>query len=379
MIFQPDGPGFAELAAGIDLAHQCVRHGGCACLTAQIAVDTGPEGCLREHKRRTAGEHQNHVFVSLTNLRNQGVLGLGQIHVGSVHAFGFQDFVQTYAQQNYIGPLRQSYGFCNQFAVRFGLIAVKALGKACDIQPRARDAVQQMLHLCGIDQTGACALIPGGGGKITDEGHFRSRLQRQNAVVFQKDDGTGGTFLCQRVMGFPVKGFGLILHRVHGGQDHTQQFPNPFIDKGFGDPAFPDCPDKAHGAIRAGGGHHKIGACPDTFHMVVVAAPVRHHEAVKAPLPAQDFRQQMVVFVGVFAIDHVVAGHDGFGFALRHSDLKACQVDFTKGPFVHHGVHGHTPQFLGIHREMLGAGGDAVFLDAPDIGGSHFAGQIGIF
>ena len=86
----------------------------------------------------------------------------------------------------------------------------------------------------------------------------------------------------------------------------------------------------------------------------------------------------MGVFVGVSAVYHVVAGHDGFGLALGDGHFKGSQVDFPKGPLVHHGIHAHPPQLLGVDGKVLGAGGNTVCLDAPDVGRAHFSRQIGV-
>ena len=84
----------------------------------------------------------------------------------------------------------------------------------------------------------------------------------------------------------------------------------------------------------------------------------------------------MGIFVGVGAVDQIVAGHDGFGCGFFHHDLKAGQVDLPQGAFVQHGVRRHAAQLLAVDGEVLGAGGDAFALDAPHIGGCHFARKV---
>ena len=86
----------------------------------------------------------------------------------------------------------------------------------------------------------------------------------------------------------------------------------------------------------------------------------------------------MGVLVGVGAVDQVVGRHDGLGLSLFDHHLKARQVDLPEGALVQDGIRGHAPQLLAVGRKVLGAGGNAVFLDAPNVGGSHFAGQIGV-
>ena len=113
--------------------------------------------------------------------------------------------------------------------------------------------------------------------------------------------------------------------------------------------------------------------------MVIISAPVGDHKAVKAPFGAEDFFQQVGVFIGVNAVNHIVGRHDGLGMSFLHGNLKAGEVDFPQGTLVHHGAHGHAAQLLGVDSEVLRAGGNAICLNAPDVGSRHFTGQIGVF
>ena len=180
-------------------------------------------------------------------------------------------------------------------------------------------------------------------------------------------------------MGILVKGFGCLLHGFICGDKNSEQLFQPFIQICLGNPPFLDGVHKANGGVRAGGGHYQIGAVLYTQSMVIVSAPVGNHEAVEAPVIPEYLLQEMGILVGIGAVDLVVAGHDGSGLALFYGDLKAGKVDFPQRALVHHAVHGHPPQLLRIDGKMLGAGGDAVFLNAPDIGGGHFTGKIGVF
>ena len=61
-----------------------------------------------------------------------------------------------------------------------------------------------------------------------------------------------------------------------------------------------------------------------------------------------------------------------------HRDLKPGEINFPQGALVHDGVRRHPPQLLGVSSKVLGTGGHAVLLDAPDIAGRHFTCQIGV-
>ena len=111
----------------------------------------------------------------------------------------------------------------------------------------------------------------------------------------------------------------------------------------------------------------------------VGAAPIGDDHAVEAPFVAQDLLQQMLVFVGVDAVDLVVGGHDAHRLGLAHGDFKTGQIQFAHGTFVHHGVAGLAAQLLTVDREMLRACGDAVALDAANEAGGHTAGDDRIF
>ena len=84
----------------------------------------------------------------------------------------------------------------------------------------------------------------------------------------------------------------------------------------------------------------------------------------------------MGIFVGVGAVDQIVARHDGFGCGFFHHDLKAGQVDLPQGAFVQHRVRRHAAQLLAVDGEVLGAGGDAVGLDALHIACGHLARKV---
>ena len=177
-------------------------------------------------------------------------------------------------------------------------------------------------------------------------------------------------------MGFPVKfpGMGGFCR----GQHHGKQLPQPRIQVGLRGLSFFYRFHKTNGGIQAGVGHFQGGACPDTCGVVIAAAPVGHDEAAESPVLAQDILEQVGVFVGVGAVYRVIAGHDGFWMPLFYGDLKGGKVDLPQGALVHHGVRRQPPGLLGVDGKVLRAGGGAVFLNAPDIGGGHFACQVGI-
>ena len=113
-------------------------------------------------------------------------------------------------------------------------------------------------------------------------------------------------------------------------------------------------------------------------HPVVAPSPVGDQKAVEAPLVHQDLPEQVPVLTGVGTVDLVVGGHEAPGPPLLHRDLETGEVELPQGALVHHTVRVHAQGLLAVDGEVLGAGGDAVGLDAPDIGRRQLAGQVGV-
>ena len=112
--------------------------------------------------------------------------------------------------------------------------------------------------------------------------------------------------------------------------------------------------------------------------MVVGAAPVGNDSTIEAPLLAQDIHQKMMVFVGVGVVHLIIRRHDGFGAGFLYHDLEGGEVQLPQGALVQHRVACHAAQFLTVGGKVLGTGCHTVCLNAPDIGGCHFAGEVGV-
>ena len=181
------------------------------------------------------------------------------------------------------------------------------------------------------------------------------------------------------MVGVGIELAGCGVHRRLGGEHQLQQLLQPGVHVCFGDLAglhrFHQLPD----GVPAGGGHFQRRAVLYAEGVVVAAAPVGDHCAVKAPVPAQDIHEQVGVLVGVGAVDKVIGGHDGLRLRFLDHHLEAGQVNFPQGALVHDGIRGHAAQLLTVHRKVLGTGGNAVFLDAADVGRSHLTGKVGVF
>ena len=372
-------PGLCQLTAGVLRAgehlDQCARTG----LTAQATVDQrlavlDPIA----FQRGACTQQHHHVGVCRRHSCQQFQLVLCQLHVGAVDALALLDLVQTHAQQHHVGVLCQPHRLGFQCLIGLAL-PVKALGVADAVQAALGKAVQKGIHLDGVDGAGACTLIAGRLGKVADDRHLFPFCKGQQAVfVLQQHDALGSSPACQCVVGVGIELAGCGVHRRLGGEHQFQQLLQPGVHVRFGDLAglhrFHQLPD----GVPAGGGHFQRRAVLYAEGVVVAAAPVGDHCAVKAPVPAQDIHEQVGVLVGVGAVDKVIGGHDGLRLRFLDHHLETGQVNFPQGALVHDGIRGHAAQLLTVHGKVLGAGGNAVFLDAADVGRRHLTGKVGI-
>ena len=178
------------------------------------------------------------------------------------------------------------------------------------------------------------------------------------------------------MVGVGVKAEAVVFHGGVGVQYQRQQLVQAGVHIRFGNfTGLDSLQQLAHG-VSAGGGHFQRRTVLYAQRVVIAAAPVGHDSAVEAPVPAQDVLQKVGVLVGVGAVDEVVAGHNGLGVRLFDDDFKAGQVEFPQGSLVDDGVRRHAAQLLAVDGEVLGAGGDAVGLDAAHVGRGQLAGEV---
>ena len=82
-------------------------------------------------------------------------------------------------------------------------------------------------------------------------------------------------------------------------------------------------PNQRPGGVVSGGGHFQIGSGGGALYGIVGAAPVGDYDPVESPFAAQDILEKVAVFVGVNAVDLIVAAHDGMGAALFDCDFES--------------------------------------------------------
>ena len=109
------------------------------------------------------------------------------------------------------------------------------------------------------------------------------------------------------------------------------------------------------------------------------ADPVGHHDALIAPVIAQNLGEQVVVAHRELAVDFVVRCHDGPGIALAHGNFEATQIDFTCGTLADTLVHASAVGLLRVDGEVLGGDACALALHTVDVGGSNLTRQQRVF
>ena len=95
--------------------------------------------------------------------------------------------------------------------------------------------------------------------------------------------------------------------------------------------------------------------------------PVRHDQAVVAPLVVQDGAQQRA-FRHRRPVDPVVGGHHRPGTRLAHDGLERRQVELAQRPLVDPDVHGHPLGLRVVADEVLDGGTDPLALQAAHVG-----------
>ena len=109
------------------------------------------------------------------------------------------------------------------------------------------------------------------------------------------------------------------------------------------------------------------------------AVPVGHHEAVEAPLVAQDLGEEPPVVGGVLAGDLVVRAHDAPGAPVLDRSLERPEVQLAQRAFVDVDVDGHPLDLGVVGDEVLDGHGHVVCLDPAHPGGRERAGELGVF
>ena len=131
--------------------------------------------------------------------------------------------------------------------------------------------------------------------------------------------------------------------------------------------------------LRLGSRHQQVVACLHLLHRIRPRKPVRHHNALEAPLITQHVLQQPGAFRGIGSVDSVVGSHDRPRTAFLDGDLETLQVQLAQRTLADLHVDGVAVPFMVVGRVMLGRRAHLLRLDSADHGGGHLAGNQRIF
>ena len=247
------------------------------------------------------------------------------------------------------------------------------------------DRVEQGVDLRGVDGGAAGALVARGLSEVADEGDLGGGGKRKQGretlggrVVLQQDAALRRGLAREGVVGVDVEGRDGVLDRLARGEHELDGLVGALVDVRLGDAPLADGRHELADGREAGGWHLEGGAGDHARGVVVRAAPVGDDGAIEAPLVAQDLAEQVLVLVGVDAVDEVIGAHDALGRGLAGHDLEAGEVDLAQRALVDDGVGRLAAGLLGVHGEVLGAGADSLGLDAAHVGGGHLAREVGV-
>ena len=120
---------------------------------------------------------------------------------------------------------------------------------------------------------------------------------------------------------------------------------------------------------------HQVVAGPCGLDRTGLVAPVGHDDTLVAPLVAEDTGEQVVLLLGVLAVELVVGGHDGPGIGLLDGDFEVLEVDLAEGTLADAGIVLVAVGLLVVDGVVLDGDTHVVALYTIDIGSSHLTGE----
>ena len=127
---------------------------------------------------------------------------------------------------------------------------------------------------------------------------------------------------------------------------------------------------------------HQVVAClhlSDGLESLADANPVGHHDALIAPVVAQDAGEQVAIAHRVLAVDHVIARHDGPGLTLANGNLEATQIELASSTLTELLVNAGAVGLLRVDSEVLGRHASTLTLHAVDIGSANLTCEQRVF
>ena len=306
-------------------------------------------------------------------MREQALLGGGQLHVGAVVALGLDVLAEAEEQQH--GPGRPGEGDGLLAEGRVVLASGGETAREGHLAGGRADGVEGGADLGGVDVGGAGALVARGGREVADHGEVAGvrREGQQGVLVAQQHDRAAG-----RLEGDLVVGGGVDLRPVAGGGGAAGGLDD--LGGGAVQGGVVDLPGLERGGERllggGIGGHLQVQTGLDGGRTVHDGAPVGDDEALEAPLLAQHLGEQVAV-AGHGGAEHgVVGAHDGPRLGAGDDGAEGAQVDLVEGALVHGDVHAHAVGLLVVQGEVLHGGAHALVLHGAHVGDGELAGEV---
>ena len=157
--------------------------------------------------------------------------------------------------------------------------------------------------------------------------------------------------------------------RMRGMLTSQNQGEHPahgLVENGLRKPAAADRVDDRAAVVHSVTGHVEVAAGGECGDAVMRRTPVGHHDAVEAPLIAQDAGEQFAVVGAEDAVDRVVGAHHGGRSRIADDALELAQIDLAQRPFIDDAVADEPVVLVRVRGEVLDRRGDAVRLDGGD-------------
>ena len=212
------------------------------------------------------------------------------------------------------------------------------------------------------------------------ECNFFAAFQRQGVVfIAQHNDGFLGSFTCHNRMSFQVGLVGEFVALEMRGLDNVLQHPTHIAVKFLlVDGALVDGSQKAVN-LYLSARFHQVVARFCGFHRSVFDPPVGHHDAVEAPLVAEDCGQQVVFLLGVFAVKLVVRRHHRPRFPFLDGNLEIFKIEFPQCTVAYARIVFQAVNLLVVGREMFDRSANTVLLYTAHVSRSHLAREQRVF
>ena len=408
VVHEVDREGHRELAGRVDLAGQHVSNGVGAFLAGAPGQEDGVDEVLPgvglDHAADV--EHDDDLLAfgveGGADVLQQGALGGGELEVvhhpavGALAGVAAEDddgdivalrlHVDGFDRDRRLGDARRAaepvVAGGGQGTARGGQVdglPVEVYQAGIQREAGVLEGVFHVDDIGFVDVAGAGATrdeVEGGGAV---EGDGLGVLDGQRAFVAQQHHRFAGGFPGDRGVGLEVGFVGeLVLGEGRGLDDVFEEPTDVAVDVLDVEGAVLDASDDAVDLVL-GAGLHQVIAGGGGFDGTRLVAPVGHHDALVAPFIAEDRGEEVLLLLGVFAVDLVVGGHHRPGLAFLDGNLEVLEVDLAQGPLADAGVVLVAVGLLVVGSVVLDGGADVVFLDAADVGGSHLAGEERVF